>query len=252
MQKGFSLVLIIVAVGLLAGVGVGGYWFYYQQKLKSITDFDSCAKYYPVMTSYPGQCNTPDGRHFVQQLSEEEKKKLLPPEPAASTFLPLKTPNDEYLIPEEASLSADETADWKTYKSDEGRYSFQYPSDFSLHINEIHVFESTAYQPEENVVELDGPNLNPSISIYHTQISQNMNINQFIDSNSTCDEINQSSGEKITIDNKGARIFKSVDCGIRGYTAIFWVNQGIGYQLYIDGYYTDDFFSKFLSLIKLF
>ena len=79
MQKGFSLVLILIIAGILVVVSGGGYWYFQQQKLKSITDFDSCAKYYPVLTSYPGQCITSDGRHFVQQLTDEEKKKLVPP-----------------------------------------------------------------------------------------------------------------------------------------------------------------------------
>lgn len=31
----------------------------------SIDTFEECAKYYPVMESYPEQCSTPDGGHFV-------------------------------------------------------------------------------------------------------------------------------------------------------------------------------------------
>lgn len=80
MQKGFSPVLILVGVLMIGLLSVGGYYFYNQQKLKAITDFESCAKYFLVLLSYPGQCNTSDGRHFVQELSEEEKKKLIPPQ----------------------------------------------------------------------------------------------------------------------------------------------------------------------------
>lgn len=59
---------------------MSGFFIFYQNqlKVKSVNSFDDCAKYYPVMESYPAQCNTPDGRHFVQQLSEGEKEKLKP------------------------------------------------------------------------------------------------------------------------------------------------------------------------------
>ena len=30
-----------------------------------IDSFEECAKHFPVMESYPEQCNTPDGQHFV-------------------------------------------------------------------------------------------------------------------------------------------------------------------------------------------
>ena len=37
----------------------------------TVTDFDSCvAAGYPVMESYPPQCTTPDGKHFIQPIVE--------------------------------------------------------------------------------------------------------------------------------------------------------------------------------------
>lgn len=102
MQKGFGVIYLIVGI-LILGLMVGGYYFYNQQKVKSINSFEECAKYYPVMESYPAQCNTPDGRHFVQELSDEEKKKLVP-------------------------SKDDETADWKTYTNLRDNYTFRYPS----------------------------------------------------------------------------------------------------------------------------
>ncbi len=33
-----------------------------------ITSFEECAQHYPVMESYPEQCNTPDGKHFVRNV----------------------------------------------------------------------------------------------------------------------------------------------------------------------------------------
>lgn len=83
MQKGFVPIQIFIGlliVGLAAG---GGYYLYQQQSISSINsqikDYESCVKLQPNKSFpaiYPGQCSAPDGRHFVQILSEEEKKKV--------------------------------------------------------------------------------------------------------------------------------------------------------------------------------
>lgn len=45
-----------------------------------INSFEDCQKAgYPVTKAYPGKCSTPDGRSFIQELSEEEKEGLKPP-----------------------------------------------------------------------------------------------------------------------------------------------------------------------------
>ena len=80
-QRGIATSIILIIL-LLAGVAIASGAFIFsqnQQKVNSINSFEDCAQYYPVMESYPAQCNTPDGRHFVQELSEEEKEKLKPP-----------------------------------------------------------------------------------------------------------------------------------------------------------------------------
>lgn len=79
-QRGIATSIVLI-IFLIAGVAVvSGFLIFYQNqlKIKSINSFEDCAKYYPVMESYPAQCNTPDGRHFVQELSEKEKEKLKP------------------------------------------------------------------------------------------------------------------------------------------------------------------------------
>jgi hypothetical protein len=79
MQRGFvPILMILIVLGILLVGGYLGYQKYQNSKLESIKNFEDCAKFYPVMASYPGQCNTPDGRHFVQTLSPEEQKKLEP------------------------------------------------------------------------------------------------------------------------------------------------------------------------------
>lgn len=64
------LVLVAVAGGLYSSFGGNGGITWPGR----ITDFESCAAAgNPVMESYPRQCNTKDGRHFVEDI------KMVPP-----------------------------------------------------------------------------------------------------------------------------------------------------------------------------
>lgn len=76
MQKGFSALIVLIGLVILAGLSYGTYSYFEQQKIKSIHSFEQCAKLYPVMESYPAQCNTPDGRHFVQSVTENERNSI--------------------------------------------------------------------------------------------------------------------------------------------------------------------------------
>ncbi|MBP9716850.1 MAG: hypothetical protein KBD51_02800 [Candidatus Levybacteria bacterium] len=97
--KWLILLLVLVAVTLIGFAG--GKYYLDQQKLKAINDFESCvASGNPIQESYPATCRTTDGRSFTQVLSEEEQKKLLPPDP---------------------------TADWQTYTNNIYNFSFKYP-----------------------------------------------------------------------------------------------------------------------------
>ncbi|MBI4990962.1 hypothetical protein HZB96_02600 [Candidatus Gottesmanbacteria bacterium] len=80
MKKDVMLVIIGgIIIVILAGILIFGKNT--KKELSKITDFESCAKAgYPVMLSYPAICKTPDGRTFTQVLTEEEKKKLVPPQ----------------------------------------------------------------------------------------------------------------------------------------------------------------------------
>ena len=68
MKKIYVIIFVfaVVVVGLLA-------WKYSLEPKYAITiaNFEDCAKIYPVMESYPAQCRTPDGRLFIQVISDE-------------------------------------------------------------------------------------------------------------------------------------------------------------------------------------
>ncbi len=68
------VLLLVLAFGLLA-------WFVFgskptvttTEKLPLVLSFEDCAAAgYPVMESYPRQCNTPDGRHYTEELPTPE------------------------------------------------------------------------------------------------------------------------------------------------------------------------------------
>lgn len=67
-----AIAIALIAIGLLLSL----------QKKKELAEMDSfedcAAAGYPILLSYPEQCNTPDGKHFTRALSEEEKKRLAP------------------------------------------------------------------------------------------------------------------------------------------------------------------------------
>lgn len=79
-QRGIATSIVLILF-LIIGIALASGYFIFsqnQQRLKSINSFEDCAKYYPVMESFPEQCNTPDGKHFSRKLSEEEKEKVIP------------------------------------------------------------------------------------------------------------------------------------------------------------------------------
>jgi hypothetical protein len=53
---GTVIAMIVLVVGLVA---------HNIQQVAAIDTFEKCAAKYPVMTSYPEQCRTPDGRIFT-------------------------------------------------------------------------------------------------------------------------------------------------------------------------------------------
>ena len=69
--------LIIAIIVALAALGAG-YYFGYDRGFEKkgaweITSFQECADAgYPVGESYPRQCWTPDGKHFVEEIGDDE------------------------------------------------------------------------------------------------------------------------------------------------------------------------------------
>ena len=57
-------------------ISIGIYFFLQYrltQKIIAIHSFEQCSKVFPVLTTYPAQCKTPDGRTFTQEVSSQDK-----------------------------------------------------------------------------------------------------------------------------------------------------------------------------------
>jgi|SRR3989344_5187759 len=78
-QRGIATTVVLL-IFLLAGIAIASGAFIFsqkQQKSKQINSFEDCAKHYPVMESYPEQCNTPDGKHFTRELNKDKSSEEL-------------------------------------------------------------------------------------------------------------------------------------------------------------------------------
>ena len=74
-QRGIATSIILI-IFLLSGIAIVSAYFVFsqkQQRAKAINSFEDCAKYYPVMESYPQQCSTPNGRHFTNESNKDKK-----------------------------------------------------------------------------------------------------------------------------------------------------------------------------------
>lgn len=77
MRKHLFLFVIILVVL------IGGFFLFFNKekdigiKDDEITSFEECVKAgYPILESYPEQCYTTDGKHFVREFFKEEKENL--------------------------------------------------------------------------------------------------------------------------------------------------------------------------------
>lgn len=80
MKQPSTLLTISVTI-LLTGIAGWGVFQYWLHMPTTAISFESCTKERgsTMLLLYPGRCITRDGKSFTQQLTDEEKKNLLPP-----------------------------------------------------------------------------------------------------------------------------------------------------------------------------
>lgn len=205
------MTFLVVAILAIAVASVAGYFSFSQnlsEKVAAINSFEECAKHYPVMESYPEQCNTPDGKHFTRELSEEEAKRQIQQMGKA---------------PPAISQDYDETSNWKTFYSVQKGISFKYPENFKVteSNNEIDVsqdIEFTNFAPlllYINIIpdDYNGPNLynyNPTDTekLLNLDVGQEVVING-AEGQSYAKSFTYKRGSNINIDNFQAKTFQN-------------------------------------------
>jgi len=99
--------VIIAVIIVILVVAIGALMITPEKEMVSdideptINNFEECiAAGNPAMESYPRQCRTPDGEHFVESIQEEQ-------ESATESNIP-----EYYLTDEDGNLIKPETTDW--------------------------------------------------------------------------------------------------------------------------------------------
>lgn len=65
MKKVLIILIAVISVGLFS------FLLFRKNTELHITNFEECAKKYPVMESYPSVCATPDGKRFIDNIGNE-------------------------------------------------------------------------------------------------------------------------------------------------------------------------------------
>jgi hypothetical protein len=105
----FIIAIIFLLSLLLVSFGIIIFLLTRDAGSKTINSFADCAAAgYPILESYPEQCNTPDGKHFTRPLTPEEEERVRPPQDGSSSG-PQQT--------EPSQGSAQNTVDLKVYFS---------------------------------------------------------------------------------------------------------------------------------------
>ncbi|MEX0917317.1 MAG: Gmad2 immunoglobulin-like domain-containing protein [Candidatus Paceibacterota bacterium] len=90
--------ILVIIFALLLGLGVFVYFYNQEESADSIpqkiTNFDECVEAgNPIMESYPEQCRTEDGEHFVRDIGNELEKsdlvRISSPRPGSAVESPL-------------------------------------------------------------------------------------------------------------------------------------------------------------------
>lgn len=222
--------IIIPIVALITIISGLLYWKNTNQPKTPLT-WEECIKIpnAKMLLTYPGQCVTPNGQTVTQPLTEEEKKNLQPP---------------------------DETANWKTYTSENLSISFKYPTAWDIRTQD----DSLELYPV-NQTQLEGrPPYDGHIFFHKIEKKETADLDSFMN------EINSATGGQnmdvykllgeFPLDGKKALITKGGCCGASGKYVI------VAYKSYIylislsgpsqEGYpfQNEAFFDQILSTFK--
>lgn len=166
------------------------------------------------------------------------------PQPVTTTSSPVPVTN--------STPSTDDTANWKTYTSQEGKYSVKYPESVKIYVNEKMSVDGVKVPVQDTTVfvsdVLPQVKTNYQLSINH-KITNETNLKDLVDNNSLCTDIQSSKAKAFILNGQQASIFENTPCGPYGMTVIYALNNGVGYIIEIETQASYSDISKFTEQI---
>ncbi len=99
------ILLVVVAVVALASL-LGFVYFQENKAIKNIQSFAECAQNgFPVQESYPRQCRTPDGRSFVEEITQ-------PIQPLVNDLITVSVPQAHATVTSPLSVAGQARGFW--------------------------------------------------------------------------------------------------------------------------------------------
>ena len=213
MRRGFAPILIIVPI--VSVLGIVAMFLYFQLKPKS----------------------APQPQPTVIQSTPTDLSSDLSAKDSSSV---------------ETQVLEDETANWKTYTSQEGKYSVKYPDSVKIYVNEKMSVDGVKVPVKDTIAlvsdELPHLKTNYQLSINH-KIASEANLKDFVDKNSLCAEIQSGKAKTFILNGQQASIFENTPCGPYGMTAIYVLHNGVGYIIEIETQASYSAISKFTDQI---
>ncbi len=141
-------------------------------------------------------------------------------------------------------LTVDKVTGLTVYESNDGKFRLKYPSDLIIHVNYVHVRNTTSYHPVSNVVELDSPTLNkaPYVLLQYSQNLVPQTVHDYVLNSSECEDVETLKGEPVSIAGVSGLLFKNITCSSKGETRLYFIKNNLQYNLIIAGKPVDDAF----------
>jgi hypothetical protein len=79
-MKNYLRIILATLFILVVGFFILNNYIYNEKQADEINSYQACAEAgYPILESYPEQCQTPDGRTFTRELSEDDYRNMIAP-----------------------------------------------------------------------------------------------------------------------------------------------------------------------------
>lgn len=134
---------------------------------------------------------------------------------------------------EAATETAVATAAWQLYENGDGRFSIQFPAEFTLY-EEKQPSVDGALVPASNTLALRIPNGRTLLSITYFPIEPNTTLAQFVDATSTCADITAAAGESLALNGHTFLFYRDTPCDPAGATYFYTVQGDRGYRITLE------------------